>query len=631
MRPIRSCCRALLPAIILGCAALVTGDPPLSGQSPAAGPQSYAVLKDEMVPMRDGVRLATDIYFPARNGARIQGKLPAILERTPYDKDHSEDIGAFYASHGYVYVAQDTRGRYHSEGVWHMMTDDVNDGYDTAKWLVAQPWSDGKFAMIGTSYVGGTQHAMAETDAPGLTATIPSDAVANAGYFGIRNGGALELRFVNWIFFTAPLGSREARDPGARAVLEEAHQHVREYLMDLPIRKGTTPFKVAPAYEDWLVFELNHGPEDPLWKQPGFDVVDNIARYKDVPTYLIGGWFDSWDLQTTMTYMALSKAKKGPVKMILGPWIHGMHEHRANGQVDFGPSAAIDQDAFSLRWYDRWLKGIENRVEDDAPVKIFVMGGGSEAKLPDGTHEHGGYWRDEHEWPLARTRWTSFYLHRDGELSTDGPSESNAKITYRYDPANPVPNIGGNISSGDGIMLQGTWDQRCSSVVWNCKDTLPLSARQDVVVFTTPPLDHDIEVTGPIDVKLWASSAAVDTDFTAKLIDVHPPNRDFPAGIDMNLEDGIIRARYRDSLQKPEMMKPGQIYELTIHLYPTSNIFKAGHRIRLDISSSNFPRFDLNPNTGAALGDERGAVATANTIYMDKDHPSQVVLPVIPK
>lgn len=618
-------------AVLAAAIAILTGDSALLGQSGSAAPKSYVVIRNVMVPMRDGVRLATDVYIPAKNDAPIAGKFPAILERTPYDKNSSETMAAFYANHGYVVVSQDTRGRFHSEGVWHMMTDDVNDGYDTAKWLVAQPWSDGKFAMIGTSYVGGTQHAMAETDPPGLVATIPADAVANAGYFGMRNGGAFELRFMNWIFFTAPWGSREARDPGTQAVLEDAHQHVREYLMNLPIRKGTTPFKLAPEYEDWLVFELSHGPEDPLWKQPGFDVVDNVARYKDVPTYLIGGWFDSWDLQTTMTYMALSKAKKGPVKMVLGPWIHGMHEHRANGQVDFGPAAAIDQEAFSLRWYDHWLKGVDNGVEDDAPVKIFVMGGGSEAKLPDGTHEHGGYWRDEHEWPLARTRWTPFYLHRDGVLSTAKPSRPKAEITYKFDPANPVPTIGGNISSGDGIMLQGAWDQKCSSVVWNCKDTLPLSARQDVVVFMSPPLERDMEVTGPIDVKLWASSSAVDTDFTAKLIDVHPPNKDFPGGIDMNLEDGIIRARYRNSLQKPELMKPGQIYEFTIHLYPTSNVFKAGHRIRVDISSSNFPRFDVNPNTGAALGGERGHVPAMNTIYMDKDHPSHVILPVIPK
>ncbi|HKT10776.1 MAG TPA: CocE/NonD family hydrolase [Terriglobia bacterium] len=631
MRPIQSRCRALLFTPLLIATAVLAASSLLRAQANATTPESYTVAKNVMVPMRDGIHLATDVYFPTRNGARIQGKLPAILERTPYNKDNSETLAAFYAGHGYVYAAQDTRGRYHSEGVWHMMTDDVNDGYDTAQWLASQPWSDGKFAMIGTSYVGGTQHAMAETNPLGLAAMIPADAVANAGYFGMRNGGAFELRFMNWIFVTAPAGSRESRDRATRAVLEDAHQHVREYLMQLPIRKGTTPLKLAPEYEDWLVFELSHGPENPLWKRRGIDVVDNVARYKDVPTYLIGGWFDSWDLQTTMSYMALSKAKKGPIKMILGPWIHGMHEHRANGQVDFGAGAAIDQEAFSLRWYDHWLKGVDNGVENDAPVKIFVMGGGSEARLPDGTHEHGGHWRDEREWPLARTRWTPFYFHRDGGLSTERPSEARAEITYKFDPANPVPTIGGNISSADGIMLQGAWDQKCSSIVWNCKDTLPLSARQDVVIFMTPPLEHDVEVTGPIDVKLWASSAAVDTDFTAKLIDVHPPSKDFPAGIDMNLEDGIIRARYRNSLEKPELMKPGQIYQFTIHLYPTSNVFKAGHRIRLDISSSNFPRFDINPNTGAALGDERGAVAAMNTIYMDKAHPSHVILPVIPK
>jgi len=602
----------------------------LRGQSNSPRSVSDFTLKDVMVPMRDGVRLATDIYFPAKNGERLDGQFPAILERTPYDKGNSKLMAAFYAAHGYVVVSQDTRGRFHSEGIWHMMTDDVSDGHDTARWLVAQPWSDGKFAMIGTSYPGGTQHAMAEADPPGLAATIPADAVANAGYFGMRNGGAFELRFVNWIFFTAPWGSRASRDPGTRAILEEANKHVREYLMNLPISKGTTPIKLAPEYEDWLVYELSHGPEDPLWKRPGLDVVDNVAQYKDVPTYLIGGWYDSWDLPTTMTYMALAKAKKGPIKMILGPWIHGGHRERKNGQVDFGAASAIDEESFNLRWYDHWLKGAKNGVENEAPVKIFIMGGGSEGKLPDGTLEHGGRWRDEQEWPLARTQWTPYYLHGDGTLSTEKPSEPEARITYQYEPWHPVPTIGGNISSGNGIMLQGAMDQKCSPEIWNCRDTLPLSARRDVVVLMTPPLEREVEVTGPIDVRLWASSSAPDTDFTAKLIDVHPPNKDFPAGMDMNLEDGIIRARYRNSLDLPKLMKPGEAYEFTIHLYPTSNVFKAGHRICIDISSSNFPRFDVNPNTGAPLGDERGQVAAMNTIYMDKIHPSCVILPIIP-
>ncbi len=628
----RACRIALRLMLLLVCAiapVLIKEDWPLGAPRPESA-SAYVVTKNVMVPMRDGVKLATDIYLPAPDVMPKSGRVPAILERTPYNKNNSEGMASYFAVHGYSYVVQDTRGRFASEGVWHMMTDDVNDGHDTAAWLIQQPWSDGGFAMMGTSYVGGVQHALAESDPPGLKALVPADAVANAGYFGMRNGGAFELRFMNWVFFTTPLGSREARDPGTQAALEEMHQHVREYLLDLPIRKGATPLKLAPEYEDWLIYAMGHDENDAYWKQPGFDVVDQMAHYKDVPVYLIGGWYDSWALQTTMSYMALAKSKHGPIKMILGPWIHGMHAHHAHGQVEFGPDAAMDRQAFHLRWFDHWLKGINNGVESDAPVKIFVMGGGSEAKTPDGRHQHGGVWRDEPEWPLARTVFTPYYLHGNGTLSPEKPAEAASSTTYDFDPHNPVPTIGGNISSGDGILLQGAWDQKCNAQVWNCHNSLPLAARRDVLVFMTPPLDHDVEVTGPIDVKLWASSSAVDTDFTAKLLDVHPPDRDFPGGIDMNLEDGIIRARFRKSLEKAELMKPGEIYEFTIHLYPTSNVFKAGHRIRVDISSSNFPRFDVNPNTGEPLGYYRRMMTATNTVYHDRAHPSRVILPMIP-
>jgi len=361
------------------------------------------------------------------------------------------------------------------------------------------------------------------------------------------------------------------------------------------------------------------------------NVSDNADRYADIPVYLIGGWYDSWALQTTMSYMALAKGKKGPIKVILGPWIHGRNGQSGHGQVEFGPEAAIDGRAFHQRWYDHWLKGVANGAENDAAVKIFVMGGGSEGRLPDGRHLHGGAWREEKEWPLSRTRLTPYYLHADGTLSLEAPQETSSSASYDFDPRDPVPTIGGNISSGDGIMLQGAWDQKCGEHVWNCKDSLPLSARRDVLVFMTPPLTEDVEVTGPIEVKLWASSTALDSDFTAKLIDVHPPSPDFPGGIDMNLEDGIIRARFRNSLEKPELMKPGEIYPFTIRLYPTSNVFKAGHRIRLDISSSNFPRFDINPNTGEPLNGHRRRITATNTLYHDAAHPSHVLLPLIPK
>jgi len=602
-------------------------------QQPArVEPGSFLVEKNVMVPTRDGVRLATDLYIPARNGERLAGKLPAILERTPYNKDGSAGWAAFYAARGYVCVAQDVRGRYGSEGTWHLLADDVADGYDTAAWIVRQPWSDGGFATIGTSYPGGTQHALALSGAPGLKASVPVDAATNAGYFGMRNGGAFELRWMNWILNTgAPTGSRAARDPATRAALEEMGKNIRQYLANLPIRKGMTPLFLAPEYEEWLVWAMGHGENDTYWKQPGLNVVDNVARYKDIPVYLIGGWYDSWARQTTMTYMALAKHNKAPVKVILGPWIHGGHTESAHGQVDFGQAAVVDGLAFRARWYDRWLKGTPNGVENEAPVKIFVMGAGSEEKTANGEHLHGGRWREEREWPLARTRFTPYYLHAGGLLSPAKPDEATASTTFDFDPRNPVPTIGGNISSATGIMLQGAWDQKCGEHVWNCRDALPLSARRDVLVFVTPPLERDAEVTGPIDVKLWASSSAQDTDFTAKLIDLHPPSADFPAGIAMNLEDGIIRARFRNSLERQELMKPGAAYELTIQLYPTSNVFKAGHRIRLDISSSNFPRFDVNPNTGEPLNDHRRMSVATNTVYHDREHPSHVILPLVPE
>jgi hypothetical protein len=213
-------------------------------------------------------------------------------------------------------------------------------------------------------------------------------------------------------------------------------------------------------------------------------------------------------------------------------------------------------------------------------VRIFVMGGGDEMKGEGGRHNHGGAWREEREWPLARTKYTKYYFHQGGGLSTAAPETAAASTTYAFDPGDPVPTIGGNISSSDGIMLQGAWDQRGGPHVWNGQTPIPLSARKDVLVFQTEPLDADVEVTGEIEVKLWASSSALDTDFTAKLIDVHPPNRDYPSGFDQNLEDGIVRARFRDSLAQEKLMQPGTVYEFTIKLYPTSNVCKRGHRIR---------------------------------------------------
>ncbi len=538
----------------------------------APGPYGVAVTHDVMVPMRDGVRLATDVYLPTRDDVPISARVPTILVRTPYSKDNAPQVRSFvnpsyFASHGYAVVVQDTRGRHKSEGVWHMLTDDGPDGYDTANWIGSQAWSNGDVGTAGISYFGGTQHALAMS--------------------------------------------------GARQLKTVIH----------------TPLKLAPEYEDWLVQAMGHGTDDQFWAQN--DIIDRAERYKDIPVYLVGGWYDSWAGSTVANYVALSKRLTGPVYLMMGPWIHGGQTQSAHGQVSFGPEAAIpDRAAWQREWFDHFLKGLDNSVGKAPPfgsrVRIFVMGTGSHANDAQGRMTHGGYWRNENEWPLARTQYTHYYLKSGGGLVTTPPTAEQSSTTFRFHPRDPVPTIGGNISFGNGIMLQGAWDQRGGDSVWNWPRPIALSARKDVLVFETVPLDTDVEVTGQIVVKLWASSNRLDTDFTAKVIDVHPPSPDYPEGFDLNIEDGIIRARFRDSLTREELMDPGKIYEFTIALYPTSNVFQKGHRIRVDISSSNFPRFDANPNTGEPLNDNHGVLVATNTIYHDRAHPSHVVLPVIP-
>jgi putative CocE/NonD family hydrolase len=604
------------------------------------------VHKDVMIPMRDGVRLAANVYLPKLADGAEPRDLPALLTRTPYSKDAvasppadaqlsrpgMADYGAYFTSHGYAVVVQDVRGRYKSEGVWGMFTDDANDGVDTCAWIGKQTWSNGKVGMFGTSYPGGLQHILALDDAPELKTVIPVDAVSNMGQRGMRYDGTFELRFWNWIMTGGNDVSWRSLDSPSRPELAQMAANRRDYLANLPLRRGATPLKHAPEYEAWLVEAMQRGCNDEFWSR--IDVIDSARRYKDIPTYLVGGWYDSWGGNTTANFVALTRAIKGPVYLIMGPWIHGMQAGYAHGQVNFGIDAAIaDQLAWRREWFDRWLKDAETTVGKAAPfsskVRIFVMGTGDGRKGADGRLRHGGYWRNEQEWPPARTRYTPYYMHADGSLSTQAPVEADASTTYDFDPRNPVPSIGGNVSSADGILLQGGWDQRGGDHIWNWTKPIPISARNDVLVFQTQPLQADLEVTGEIEVKLWVSSSAVDTDFTAKLIDVYPATEDYPGGFDLNLEDGIIRCRFRESLTYEKLMTPGEVYELTVRPYPTSNLFKKGHRIRLDISSSNFPRFDVNPNTGEPLNQHRRTIIAANTVYHDAARPSHVLLPVI--
>ena len=636
----------VLSAIVSLTGWFLVAQPAQSQLNIAHGTFEISVLRDTMVEMRDGVNLATDVYLPSQNNRIFDDQWPVILIRTPYSKERENGTAIYsaFASHGYAVVAQDTRGRFKSDGIWHMLTDDGRDGYDTAAWIVKQPWSNGKIGMWGMSYDGGTQHAAAMEKAPGLVTVIPVDAMSNMGTASIRNSGAFELRFWNWIYGVVS-GSRQARNPETRKMFNEMSRNKKSYLANLPLRRGTTPLKIAPEYEEWLVEAMCHGANGPFWSQN--DIIHYSDQYKDIPVYLVGGWYDSWGSNTTANYQQLSRTIKEPVYLIMGPWTHdGSHaefyfppgaDGYAHGQVCFGHEAMVHSNTLDwlLMWFDHWLKGLDNQVGKKDPfktkVRIFVMGIGDGHKTEGGFLYHGGYWRNEQEWPLARTHYTPYFFHKNGRLDTQSPEAKMLSTSFTFDPENPVPTIGGNISSGSGIMLQGAWDQRGGEHIWNWTDPIPLSARNDIVVFQTDPLPEDLEVTGEIKVKLWASSSALDTDFTAKLIDVYPPNEDYPDGFDLNIGDGITRARFRDSMMEEKLMVPGTIYPFTIKLYPTSNIFKKEHRIRVDISSSNFPRFDLNPNTGEPLNDNRRMEIAINTILHGKEYPSHIILPVIPK
>jgi uncharacterized protein len=599
-----------------------------------------AVERDTMIPARDGVRLATDIYFPASGGLRAPGPFPALVERTPYDKDAARFVlpARFFAQHGYVVLMQDVRGRGHSEGEWYPFAHEAPDGYDTIEWAAVQPWCSGKVGTMGTSYMAAVQSAAATLNPPHLAAMFVTEGPSDYYSCSMRHNGVLEQRFLIYAFHMA-ITSKEARsNPALRIALFEARNNISYWFKRLPLKYGVSPLRMLPAYERWALDLQIRAIRDEYWHQRGYAIRDYYEQHSDVPTIYFGSWYDSYARATSENFIALSGLKRSPHWLIMGPWLHGVRaDEEWAGDVYFGPDAVDSYDSLRLRWFDHWPKQIETGVMDEEAVRIFVMGTGSGRKIYDvlgaaGRIDHGGYWRPEREWPLARARNTSFYLHAGGGLSTRKPEVRFAATTYRFDPRDPVPTVGGNISVGFEIMPGGGFDQRGGaglSPAIKALEPLPLAARLNIVVFQTEPLERDLEVTGSVITNLWVSSSALDTDFTVKLIDVYPPSTDYPDGYALNLTDSIIRARFRDSFTKPELMAPNEIYQLSFPLYPTSNVFKQGHRIRVDISSSNFPRFDVNPNTGGPLGEPGGMVVANNTIHHDSDRPSHVVLPLI--
>ncbi len=584
-----------------------------------------------MIPMRDGVRLATDIYLPATAGQPASGKFPIILERTPYDKAGSGNVtnGTYYARRGYVCAIQDVRGRFVSEGEWYPFAKEAPDGYDTVEWLAAQEWSDGQVGTMGASYCGSDQSALATLNPPHLSTMIVAVGASNYYHCSMRQNGALEQRFMIYAFRMATTSKEAFADANIKAAVDRAFANVGEWVSRAPLKKGTSPLRMLPNYEQWVLDLFMHGEYDDYWKQRGYAISQYYEEHADVPTLYLGGWYDSYARATCENYTALSKMKESRQVLMMGPWTHGGWGVTNAGDVDFGNHSFINYNDLRLAWFDHFLKGMHTEVSDWSPVKIFVMGTGDGIPNYQGRLHHSGYWRDEQDFPLPDTQFTPYYLHADGELSTALPSADESTSHFSFDPRDPVPTIGGGISAADPIMGAGAFDQRGNSRFFGCKDTLPLNARSDVLTFQTPPLESDVEMTGPITVKLHASSSARDTDFTAKLIDVCPLSDDYPDGLAINLTDSIIRARYRNGWDTPELLEPGNVYEFVFELYPTSNVFKKGHRIRLDISSSNWPRFDANPNTGGDLGVERRLEIADQTIYHEPEHASHVVLPII--
>ena len=564
------------------------------------------------IPMRDGCVLRGDLFRPDTNE-----KLPVLLNRTPYNKAmpmvFAMTLDATRAAEaGYNVLIQDCRGRFASDGLWDCFTVEAADGYDTIEWAARQPWSNGNVGTYGASYMGATQWLAATQAPPSLKAMVPSITASDYHDGWTYQGGAFALFFnVSWTMaaLAPPRLMRERGDDGAVAqelgAVVGSIDRIREKMEHLPLSDFPMFQKGAPYFFDWL----RHPGYDDYWR--GLSIEERHSKI-NVPALNIGGWYDIFQGGTLRNFAGMrakgaTDAARSGQRLMVGPWSHAVPFQNLVGAVDFGLRSgpvSIDVDGMQLRFFDRWLKN--KNGSDEAAVKLFVMG----------INE----WRDENEWPLAGTDFRRYYLHSrgkansmygDGALSTDAPG-SEPPDHYLYNPADPVPTVGGGLCCYPGALQGGAWDQGS------------VEHRADVLVYSTEPLDEDVEVTGPVILKLFASSSALDTDFTAKLVDVSP------CGTAINLTDGIIRARYRESQSHEAMLTPGKVAQFDIDLWSTSNVFKKGHRIRLEVASSNFPRFDRNPNTGRPLYTDAEIRPAMQTVMHDRSFASYLTLPVIP-
>jgi uncharacterized protein len=614
-------------------AVLSLAAPTAHAQTAAASAVYPDVIRqqDVMVAARDGVLLATDIYRPGKGAVPAPERLPVLLHRTPYDKSDAAAvaIAQSLAKHGYVVMVQDTRGRHRSQGVFEKYyAFDAYDGYDTIEWAARQPYADGKVGMYGTSYAAHTQADASKLAPPHLRALLLNmGGMSNAWDHSVRYDGAFEMgRQLTWAWSQA---LDDAKDPITKGMLSK--EDVNAWYSALPLRKGLSPLSVAPNYEGYYLDEATHADYGAHWDTLGMQWEKYYAQTSDVPMMHVGGWYDIYLRGTIENWRKLGALKKSPMHLVIGPWTHHGNTASYAGDVDFGAAAALkdfDTD-FHLRWFDFHLKGAKTTAATQAPVRYFLMGTGDGHKDAAGRLYHGGEWRESKQWPPAESRAATYYLHADGSLSTRAPASSESAATvFQFDPLHPVPTIGGGVSKR---LKDGAYDQRERPDMPGSRPPyLPLRSRSDVVVFESEVLEHNAVLAGPVEVTLFASSTGLDTDFTAKLIDVYPPSADFPTGYDMNLTDGIVRASYRDHSETRQLLSPGKIYSIVIRPFDTANVVKKGHRIRLDISSSNFPRFDVNPNTGEPLGLNRMMKTVENTVYHDAAHASSVRLFLLP-
>lgn len=590
--------------------------------------QDFTLDRNVMIPMRDGVLLAADVYRPAVAGVATTKPAPLLLTRTPYGKDR-EDTAAtavYYARHGYVAVIQDMRGRYQSQGQFTKYAAiETEDGYDTVEWLAKQSYSDARIGMWGTSYGAHTQADAAKLNPPSLKVLLLNQGgMTNAWDHAVRHGGAFELgRELTWAFRYI---REETDDPVVRQHMD--NEKITDWYDALPFRPGLSPLAIAPEYETYILNEYTRSDYTDFWKRITLNWSEYYEQTADVAMLHVGGWYDIFLRGTIQNYVELDRLKESPIELLIGPWTHSGNARTFAGDVDFGEQAAIDdfKTGFQVRWFDRHL--MNETTAPRKPVRLFVMGTGDGSRTEDDRLLHGGYWMESDTWPPPNANPTAFYFGGDGSLRTNSPDNAAESTTYTFDPTHPVPTLGGNVS---GRVKDGAFDQReREDFVGSKPPYLPLRSRRDVLVFQTEPLTEDVVVVGPIEVVLYASSSAVDTDFTAKLVDVYPPSEAFPSGFDMNISDALIRASYRDDRHTRDLIEPGEVYRLVVKPFATANVFKKGHRIRIDISSSNFPRFDVNPNTGEALGKHRRLISADNTIYHSEEYPSHVLLAIMP-